>query len=318
MVRSLSPHLRFCPQCIAERGCYLLPWRLLLLAGCPVHDCTLLDHCPMCGSSVRLLSAPFRVGICPQCQADLRCGFAPPLSTEAHGLAQRRWCDLEFLLLPQAWEQTGSLEAVVAAGTAFERARRQTGQSANRVAAQTGILRAGIRAVERGSVGLPGAQLGRYLRYADYLGVSLEQMFTDGLAYDAPHPGALTYEERLAAQLVWAVAQLHATGQPVNDQTLRVWTGVCLKTLHSHPATEAVLRQLEAEARHEQEIWLLEQVETAIQRLQAQGKPAYREEIYQSVGASERVLKSYPRIRQRLSTLNRPSPHQAAHSVSPL
>src|SRR5690606_33291900 len=130
MVGALSPQLRFCPRCIAEHGCYLLPWRLLALEGCPVHGCALLDHCTACGGSIRLLSAPFRMGICPHCQADLRCGSAPPLSSEAFARAQRQWRDLEFLLLPQSWERTRSLETVMAAGTAFERTRRQTRQSA--------------------------------------------------------------------------------------------------------------------------------------------------------------------------------------------
>lgn len=307
MVRALAPHLRFCPRCIAERGCYLLPWRLLTLEGCPVHGCALLDHCTACGNSIRLLSAPFRMGICPHCQADLRCGSAPPLSSQALARAQRRWRDLEFLLLPQSWERTGSLETVLAAGTVFERARRQTGQSANQVGAQMGILSAGIRAVERGSVGLPGAQFMRYVRYADYLSMSLEQMFTDGLAHYAPFPETFTREQRLEAQLTHAVAHLQSTGQPIDDSTLRVWTGFSLKTLHRHPATHAVLRRLETEALDNRERMLLEQVETVIHLQQAQGKPAYREDIYQWVGLSGRVLKAYPRIRERLHGLNRRS-----------
>lgn len=310
MVGALSPQLRFCPRCIAEHGCYLLPWRLLALEGCPVHGCALLDHCTACGGSIRLLSAPFQMGICPHCQADLRCGSAPPLSSEAFARAQRQWRDLEFLLLPQSWERTRSLETVMAAGTAFERTRRQTRQSANQVGAQTGILSAGIRAVERGSVGLPGAQFMRYVHYADYLSVSLEQMFTDGLAHYAPFPETFTREQRLEAQLTQAVVHLQSTGQPVDDSTLRVWTGFSLKTLHRHPATHAVLRRLETEALDNRERLLLEQVETAIRLQQAQGKPAYRKDISQKTGVSTRSLKTYPRVHERLNSLNRRSPDE--------
>lgn len=310
MVRGLSVHLRFCPLCVAEQGCYLLPWRLLTLEGCPVHGCRLLDCCPVCGHTIRLLSTPFRVGVCPHCRADLRTFMPPSLSPEAHVLAQRRWRDLEFLLLPQRWERDGALEAVLAAGTAFERARRQTGQSANQVAAHIGILSAGIRAIERGNVGLPGAQFMRYVRYADYLGVSLEQMFTDGLAHYASFPETFTREQRLEAQLTHVVAHLQSTGQPIDDPTLRIWTGLCVKTLHRHPATHAVLSRLETAARDNQETGLLEHVETVIRLQQAQGKPAYRSEIYRSVGVGERTLKAYPRIRDRLYTLNRRAPNQ--------
>lgn len=307
MVGALSPHLRFCPLCLAEQGYYLLSWRLLPLAGCPVHGCALLDRCSVCGSTIRLLSAPFRVGICPHCQTDLRDCSAPPLSDEAHRLAQRRWHDLEFLLLPQGWEHPGSLDAVVAAGTAFERVRRQTGQSANQVAAQTGILRAGIRAVERGNVGLPGARLVRYIRYADYLGVSLEELFTDGLTHYVPLPKTFTREQCLEAQLVQAVAHLQSTGKSIEDSTLRVWTGFCLKTLHHHPATHAVLCRLETEALDNRERAMLEQVETVIRLQQAQGKPTYRKDICQRIGVSTRTLKTYPRIHERLNSLNRRS-----------
>ncbi len=306
LVGAASRHLRYCPLCLAEYGYYQLPWRLLPLVGCPQHHCYLLDRCTGCGGLIRLLANNFRVGICPHCQADLRSSPTRPLPSEVQSDVQALSLELEFLLLPQPWESGTSLPAV-AAGTAFERARRRTQQSANEVAAQMGMLRSGVRAIERGGVGLAGATFLRYLQYTRYLGVSFRQMFNDGLVHYEPLPDTLTYEEELEARLLRAVMHLQSTGEPVNDQTLRVWTGVCLKTLQSYPATQAVLHQLQVDAFYERETRLLKQVEATIQQLQAQGKPAYREDIYRIVGQSAAELKSYPRIRERLHALNRVS-----------
>lgn len=312
MAQALAPHLRYCPQCIAERGCYLLPWRLRMVDGCPQHGCTLLDGCPACGSTIRLLVAPFRVGICPHCQFDLRLSHASQLSETQWQCVQQRWQDIEFLLLPQSWEELSTVNAVLGAGYVLERKRRRTGQTANQVAAQTGILSAGIRAMERGNIGTSGATLLRYIHYAEYLSVSLQSVFLEGIAQYAALPETLSYPEKLHARLLHAVAHLRATGQPIDDTALRIWTGVCRQTLQRHPSTSVVLHRLEEEAFDNRERILLKQIETAIQELQAQGKPVYRKDIYQLVGLNASVLKAYPRIRERLKSLNNPLPSRKA------
>jgi hypothetical protein len=138
---ALSPHLRYCPHCIAETGFYQLPWRLYPLSGCPQHGCFLLDCCTFCGSAIRLLTVPFRIGRCPHCQADLRQCSAPSLTPDMHTQVQARYLDIAFLLSPQTWETDRPYCPSVAAGDAMKRARRRLEQGVKQVAAHTGMPR---------------------------------------------------------------------------------------------------------------------------------------------------------------------------------
>jgi hypothetical protein len=58
VVGTLSPHRRYCSQCLAETGYDRLPWRFLQLRGCPEHQCLLLESCPHCKENLPLLVSP--------------------------------------------------------------------------------------------------------------------------------------------------------------------------------------------------------------------------------------------------------------------
>ena len=104
MSGTLSPGLRYCPDCLTERGYYALAWRFLNLEGCPDHGDRLLDHCQHCHQKIPLLSQPLRFGYCPICGHDLRRSQVERLSPLARQTAQACYQDLMFLLSPFSTE----------------------------------------------------------------------------------------------------------------------------------------------------------------------------------------------------------------------
>src|SRR6266851_4927297 len=52
--RSIAPHLRYCPMCLAdpENAFRSLAWRFLVLQGCNQHGCRLLSECTHCDQPI--------------------------------------------------------------------------------------------------------------------------------------------------------------------------------------------------------------------------------------------------------------------------
>ncbi len=99
---TLSASVRYCTQCLRTDAIlyYRLHWRFLMLEGCAVHGCKLLERCWRCGEVVPLFAAPFQLGTCHVCGADLRDGEAENLSTQEWEATRTTYADLEFYLAP--------------------------------------------------------------------------------------------------------------------------------------------------------------------------------------------------------------------------
>lgn len=99
---SLSPTLRYCPQCLAEQtpAYYSLLWRFLVLPGCLNHRVHFLNQCGHCGFSLPLLSPLPQLTTCPLCQGDLRSSVPSPLESSLTALTERYTNDLKRLLAP--------------------------------------------------------------------------------------------------------------------------------------------------------------------------------------------------------------------------
>jgi AraC-like DNA-binding protein len=73
--RMLRQYHAWCPQCFAdavrrETPLYEpLAWRLQCVGVCTVHQCSLVERCPTCGSQLTTLSNWAVVGYCPKCQS---------------------------------------------------------------------------------------------------------------------------------------------------------------------------------------------------------------------------------------------------------
>ena len=184
----LSKGLRYCPLCLATACYYRLPWRFLILKGCPHHEVNLLDRCCHCGNRLSLLQVDVRVGVCAICKGNLsKCPSTALVSLNPVEVqnARRRLADLEFLLSPQSWEQDDSAQAVEYVTDRFDRKRSERNIHDWQVASalKTTLYRMRIYASEgtMGSLRLPPTRafvFSRYVAYADYIGLTLKEILT--------------------------------------------------------------------------------------------------------------------------------------------
>jgi len=303
--------LRYCPLCLQEQLYYRLPWRFLSLIGCHQHGCRLLDCCGACHQPIRLLHHILQVGVCSACRTPLHTSAIEPLSAQEQQQSAQVEQDLTYLLSPQPWE-TGNVEASISVGRLLERLRWQRGLEPADLAPQIGLTPIGVRLLERGKTSNAGVSFQRYLRYAAYMGVSLQQLFRNKLAAFQPLPDSRpTRKIALVANLQTATELLQVNGQPVNDATLCQTTGSSKHALRAHPATKArpaqvrerAARQRDARQRDEA---LLKRVKRIVKQLQNKGKPVYLVDISRALKKRSRDLKAHPLVWDYLQQLSPP------------
>lgn len=172
---SVADHLRYCPACLARSSYYRLPWRFETLLGCSIHKCRLLEHCSHCGSKLPLFASPLKINICSTCNGDLRACRAESLLKEELRIARSHLRDLEFLLSPHACENDEAL--IKSVGRQIFSRRHPRIITAKRIARHTGIKLSQIGAVDRGIVKGRGAKFQTYIKYADFVGTTMRQIF---------------------------------------------------------------------------------------------------------------------------------------------
>ena len=90
--------------------------------------------------------------------------------------AKEREADLEFLLTPQPGEKDGA-EAARELGKKYASLRRQRGLYSKDVARSLGTTRSRISRLELGEPAGAAGPFGRYIQYADLLGVTMREVF---------------------------------------------------------------------------------------------------------------------------------------------
>jgi hypothetical protein len=173
---AVSDTLRYCPQCLAENMYYRLPWRMLMLSGCPQHGRRLLDRCGHCGAQIPLLASNLKIGVCPSCRGELSLCISEPLPQSEQELAAKRWDDLEYLLTPQPWEQRVEHPAQML-GQVYARVRRHRREKGAEVAAALGTTVNRVYQLELGTAPNRAGPFTRYVAYADYLELTMREMF---------------------------------------------------------------------------------------------------------------------------------------------
>ena len=169
---SLASHLRYCPLCLAEHDFpyYRLPWRFLILSGCPTHRCQFLDHCGHCDASIPHLPHYPQMAVCPTCRRDLRTCQPSPLSEDEERMLPRRTSDLIFLLSSPAPSQEG--DARVAVGKRYSFIRQQRGLSLQEISSLTQQSPKMLSEIEYAGLYKQETFLD-HLQYAELLGTSL-------------------------------------------------------------------------------------------------------------------------------------------------
>lgn len=101
---SLSPNLRYCPQCLATQSYryYSLLWRFNILSGCIVHGNRLAEVCGHCHNPIPLAKLRPPIDVCSLCHENLSKSPLKPMTSREWLRAYGYHTDLEFLLGAEA------------------------------------------------------------------------------------------------------------------------------------------------------------------------------------------------------------------------
>jgi transcriptional regulator with XRE-family HTH domain len=299
---SLASCVRYCPACLAEQSTpsSSLTWRFLALPGCAAHGSALLDSCGHCGSALPLLPRAPRLACCPACGGDVRTCKAARLSAEAMQIAARRTRDLEFLLSCPTPGATG-LEAVDI-GKQFVALRQQRCLTITEAAHRMGSEEQVVLAIEYGSR-FKQATFGEYLRYADALDCSLQEIFAAD-HFQPRHSPLRETEEQVLTQVEEAIRRLQAQGWPVLPGTIGELVGRSVRDLHKYPRVSTLLNRHKLERGRQtvrldrqREEELVQRVEQAIKQVEFLGKPVTQLRVCAMVGMTYQWLIQYPRVK---------------------
>jgi transcriptional regulator with XRE-family HTH domain len=299
---SLASCLRYCPACLAAQSIpsYSLTWRFLALPGCAAHGLSLLDFCGHCGSALPLLPGAPRLACCPSCGGDLCACEGARLPVEKAQVAERRTRDLEFLLACASPGAPGP--EAVGIGKQFAALRQQRRLTITEGAQRMGCEEQVVLAIEYPSL-YKKATFGAYLRYADALDCSLQEILTADRV-QPPHSLLLETEEQVLTQVEEAIRRLQAEGSPVLPGAIGELVGRSVRDLHKYPRVSTVLNRHRLERSrqtvrldHQREEVLVQRVEQAIRQVEFLGQPVTQRRVCAMVGMTYSWLIQYPRVK---------------------
>lgn len=279
--------LRYCPLCVAERGYYSLLWRFLAVEGCPDHGCRLLDVCTHCGQPLPLLALLPKLGFCPTCGGNLKTCQTERLSDNLRQSLSRRWADLSYLVSPQSCELDG-VDLTRMIGKRFGTWRRARHLKGVDIARCLELSVPILHSIESGRGQCP-AKFHWYVEYADFLQISLQDIFTGALDY----PPGQTDEEWIIQQMEQAIALLEQQGQPVTQQTVVQLVEGSLAIFNHYPQVRAWWDAYKAQRKRQREAELVNSVQQAIDQLRQQGQKVSRSAVCKMIGLSYEALRLY-------------------------
>jgi transcriptional regulator with XRE-family HTH domain len=303
---SVVPCLRYCPKCLDENCYYNLTWRFFLLPGCVEHTCRLLDKCGHCDHPIPLFGTPFKIGVCPTCNRDLRVCQSEPLGEKECQIARHYWRELQFFLSPKPWE-TDTSNLPEAIGLHFASLRQARHLTLREAVHELGTTLRDISGLE-GIIPSSTELFKRYTWYAEFLGTSLESVLEDIAAQDSQssriHKKALPEETDLVKQVIEAIAILKSRGEPVTRQAVSRLIQLSVSYFGHYPQVVALLDQAATEifstskqiAKLHGEM-LFEQVQQVIKQLEDSQRSVTYRAIGTMVGLSGTGSKYYPRVK---------------------
>lgn len=303
----LSPHLRYCPHCLSEKGYASLLWRITVLTGCVQHRIRFQEGCPHCGENIPLLRLR-AFGHCPRCEGDLCDVETVPLDPDEVDVNTIRTADLTALLQPP--ETTGML---------WQTRRESTGVSIGEMAWALGVSRKRLLVFEWGRTSLP---LTLALRYCDQLGICLRSVVAPDAILDIEQAmiarvtqisreqmacEATCTERDLLSQLQQIAEQLMQDGQSVTVTALSQCSRVDTSDLNNYPTVRNWIEQIRqqryaqrATLREEELLAIFERVTAPIL---AGDMPFRVGDVCDEVGMSSYNLRKYPAIVRLLDDL---------------
>ena len=146
----VSPHLRYCPSCLAESRYYRLTWRFVSYIHCPTHGCTLLEQCGHCEQRIPILAQNLKVGVCPNCGEPLETCQADRVAGTELEAALRTERDIEAIFGTAPPVGDGD-DVLFSLGNRIWSARSSRQISIDMLALRTGISTKRLRLLERGT-----------------------------------------------------------------------------------------------------------------------------------------------------------------------
>jgi DNA-binding XRE family transcriptional regulator/biotin operon repressor len=298
LAKSVVQHLRWCPHCLAEQGYYKLPWSFLRIPGCPQHGIKFLDACPHCQQKISLKSSLWAPDSCPHCDTDLGQSTMSLLTDAELQTCQAYWDDLVYLLTPQDWQLNPATQVAAAMRQRLGYIRRSHNLKAQQLAQILGLSKRVLGALENETQSGVGETLADYLRYADYFGLTLSDVFRESAEAGYIHKDDL-YATEMLQQVQTAIQQLKETGIPVTRDQIGEQLGHTRGTFRKYPLVHDLLR-IEAQIRdkrtpeHEDE--MCQQIQQVIQRLNAKRERVTKRKVGLLVGYDPTQIQNfYPR-----------------------
>jgi len=269
------------------------------------------------------------VGMCPICSCDLRSCPVKLLDISYVHTLIARLHDLEILLLPQTYEAE-ECERAMYLGQQFAVRRRTARLDLATVASHLGVSPDAVSRIERGDVLRHGATLHTYFAYADYLGLSLSDLFVSSprqrTLYEAISAPACRVsdgkfprrrENELLGSVLSAIHELEAIEEPVTQVAVAAKVKMTPEGLRYYPRVKHIFDEIAGRQRDKEllrlrhkarENKMLQQVHAAIAEMEAQGRIVTQMGISEIVGISPTGLKKYPSIKEVLNRLTKARP----------
>lgn len=312
LANSISLHLRYCPQCLAEHGFYSLVWRFWTVEGCPEHGRRLLDRCGHCGHQLPLLYMPLKLGICPACGQDLRSCVAPPLTPEEYIQAAARFDDLAYLLTPQSWDDSDDVRRTF--GSFLLQLRQGRRWSKYDVTAQLGVGLHVLRGIEGFRKTGRGENFDHYLRYLDLLQVSFREVFT---AVQNP-TACLDLRVQQFVQLVQeTIAEFESRQEVITQEKICRLLDTFSPILRQYPEVREIFDNLKTTRRNQYRRILMNKVQGAIDQLLAAQRVPNTKAVSELLGLSISALHRDPAVFALLTPYTDPSKWERETALLP-
>jgi transcriptional regulator with XRE-family HTH domain len=299
---SISEYLRWCPVCLAENGYIRLIWRFRRLQGCVHHECQLVDCCPNCRSPLQLYIFPFQIGICDQCDYDLRRSPIIPLSGIEITQIRKSHDLFSYLLKPANWTKDDFIEAL---GRQFARRRWDTNCTHEQVAHHIDTTVSVIEGIERGTPFLRGGRLIDYLNYTDWLGCDLLTLINDALQNDDPNQDENAYRLRKRIkQVADTLERMLETDATITYRAVSEKVNASQTTLRTNEETKERIRNAARKQAAARETQLLQDARQVIEVYRQKNEYLSQRVMAKKLGISRDKLLNRPQLLEMLSTYN--------------
>ena len=289
---TISPYLRLCPPCMAINPYHRLTWRFLDVRGCLEHNCCLVDTCTNCNRKVPLFKAPFKLGRCAYCDADLSYINSLSMTTDERDQTEKALEDIKFLLEPCDWEDNTN-QIIKSVGEFLAKQRNGLKKSREEFACQIGISESMLSGIELARFSLYGATFQAYKAYGRLVGLNLKQVFQGGLALGNPAPKQLKMsKEALVQKSQEAIDNLLYKNNRITGRAVAEIIGIQRRTLIMNEQIAKMIAEGEAKRRQQVIENDVTRAENFLRDLYLQGESCSQDTLAKYLGMSPSALRS--------------------------